>query len=98
MATDDATLVGTAEACALLGVKPETLYAYVSRGLLQRRRADGRRGSLFDPAEIDRLATRGRQRAARRGRELRIASAITRVEPDGHRYRGHDPRRLARTA
>lgn len=47
--------IDTAEAARRLGVKPATLYSYVSRGLLQRRRhPDGRR-SLFDAAEIGAL-------------------------------------------
>ncbi|WP_225846659.1 citrate/2-methylcitrate synthase [Streptomyces sp. HPF1205] len=56
--------IGTREAARRLGVKPETLYAYVSRGLLSSRRARGGRGSTFDPAEIARLARRGRPASA----------------------------------
>src|ERR1700752_3646338 len=52
--------IGTREAARRLGVKPETLYAYVSRGLLGSRRAVGGRGSTVDPAEIEALARRGR--------------------------------------
>src|SRR5882757_7101791 len=52
--------IGTQEAARRLGVKPETLYAYVSRGQLHSRRADGGRGSTFDPAEVAALARRGR--------------------------------------
>nr|WSX73258.1 citrate synthase [Streptomyces sp. NBC_00899]WSX80676.1 citrate synthase [Streptomyces sp. NBC_00899] len=52
--------ISTREAAARLGVKPETLYAYVSRGLLGSRRAAGGRGSTFDPAEVAALAARGR--------------------------------------
>jgi citrate synthase len=44
----------TAEAAARLGVKPATLYAYVSRGLLARERSPGGRTSTFDPAEVER--------------------------------------------
>ncbi|HJW59403.1 MAG TPA: helix-turn-helix domain-containing protein, partial [Actinomycetota bacterium] len=35
----DGRRLSTAEAAARLGVKPATLYAYVSRGLLGRERA-----------------------------------------------------------
>ncbi|MFI0896221.1 citrate/2-methylcitrate synthase [Streptomyces sp. NPDC020983] len=52
--------IGTREAARRLGVKPETLYAYVSRGLLGSRRLPGGRGSTFDPAEVAALAARGR--------------------------------------
>jgi citrate synthase len=86
--------IGSAEAAERLGVKPATLYAYVSRGLLHRRRdTDGRR-SLFDPAEIDELAGRSRPRP---GPDLRIESAITALGVDRPYYRGHDALALAGT-
>jgi citrate synthase len=79
----------TAEAAARLGVKPATLYAYVSRGLLARERSADGRTSTFDPAEIDRLARPGR---ARRGRhpsaELVVPSALTAIERGLPWYRG----------
>ncbi|SDL28904.1 citrate/2-methylcitrate synthase [Microbacterium azadirachtae] len=43
-----------AQAAARLGVRTETLYAYVSRGLISRERAA--HGSLFDPLEVERFA------------------------------------------
>lgn len=46
--------ITTREAAQRLGVKRTTLYTYVSRGLLTRRRSGGE--SLFDRAEIDALA------------------------------------------
>jgi citrate synthase len=51
-----------AEAARRLGVKPATLYAYVSRGVLSRNKAADGRGSQFDADEIERLARRGRPR------------------------------------
>ena len=47
------------QAADRLGIKPETLYAYVSRGVLTRHQ-DGRR-SLFAREEIERLAARARR-------------------------------------
>jgi citrate synthase len=94
-------LIGTREAAETLGVKPASLYAYVSRGLLSRHRVPGDRGSWFEPAEVDRLASRSRGAAgaaARTRRELRIESAVTTIEPDGHHYRGRPALALARTA
>jgi citrate synthase len=44
------------EACAVLGVKPATLYAYVSRGRLRSYRQGMRRQRLYRRAEVDRLA------------------------------------------
>jgi excisionase family DNA binding protein len=43
------------EACALLGVKPATLYAYVSRGLLDSYRQGIKRTRLYRRAEIERM-------------------------------------------
>ncbi len=94
-------LLNTREAAEALGVKPASLYAYVSRGVLVRERVAGGHASGFDPAAVDRLAARGRGAAgaaARRRRELRIASAITTIEPAGQRYRGWSATELARTA
>ena len=54
-ALDPKGLLTTAQAAARLGVKPQTLYAYVSRGLIHRTVAMDGRSSLFDPAELDAL-------------------------------------------
>ncbi|MET7392765.1 citrate/2-methylcitrate synthase [Dactylosporangium sp. NPDC005572] len=83
------------EAAGRLGVKTATVYAYVSRGVLARRRgADGR--SVLDSEEVERLALRGRPR--RDGRpELVIESAVTLLGDDRHYYRGRDATVLART-
>jgi len=48
-----------AQTAARLGVRTETLYAYVSRGLIARER--GAHGSRFDPLEVERFA-RSRRR------------------------------------
>ncbi|MBS1697403.1 MAG: hypothetical protein JST25_03255 [Actinobacteria bacterium] len=53
-------LLTAAQAAARLGVRTESLYAYVSRGLIARDR--GAHGSLFDPLEVERFA-RTRRRA-----------------------------------
>ena len=91
-------LLSARETATALGVKPATLYAYVSRGLLAREHRPGHRGSWFDPAAVDRLASRGRAAAGQARRELRIESAVTSIAPGGHAYRGHDAGELARTA
>ena len=81
--------LGTAEAAARLGVKPATLYAYVSRGLLGRERAADGRTSTFDPAELDRLARPGRPRRGRRpAAELVVPSALTAIDRGLPWYRG----------
>lgn len=43
------------EACALLGIKPATLYAYVSRGMLSSYRQGIKRKRLYRRADVERL-------------------------------------------
>jgi citrate synthase len=43
------------EACAILGVKPATLYAYVSRGLLDSYRQGIKRMRLYRRQEVEQL-------------------------------------------
>jgi citrate synthase len=81
--------LSTPEAAARLGVKPATLYAYVSRGLLGRERSPDGRTSTFDPAEIDRLARPGRSRRGRRpATDLVVPSALTAIDQGLPWYRG----------
>src|SRR5438105_679460 len=82
------------EAADLLGVKPETLYAYVSRGLLPRVRAPGK-PSRFSLSDVE--ALRARSRSGRRVLELPVESALTSVQGDGLFYRGEDVAVLARS-
>jgi citrate synthase len=90
--------LSTAEAAARLGVKPATLYAYVSRGLLGRERAPDGRTSTFDPAELDRLARPGRPRRGRRpAAELVVPSALTAIDQGQPWYRGLAAADLAAT-
>ncbi|MFI6346199.1 citrate/2-methylcitrate synthase [Streptomyces sp. NPDC050560] len=88
----------TREAAELLGVKPETVYAYVSRGRLGSRRAPGGRGSTFDAGEVAALARRtGPARPVQRtGTDLSVRTALTLIEADRYYYRGVDAAELAR--
>jgi citrate synthase len=43
------------EACALLGVKPATLYAYVSRGVIESYRQGIKRMRLYRRAQVEAL-------------------------------------------
>jgi citrate synthase len=87
--------IGAAEAAQRLGIKPASLYSYVSRGVLTPRRAPDGRASLFDAAEIEGLARRGRPRRAPGGAELVIESELTEISDDHLRFRGHDAIALA---
>jgi len=85
------------EAARRLGVKPATLYAYVSRGILRRDTAADGRASLFDSDEVERLARRGRPRRPAGVADITVESAITEIRRDQLRYRGLDVIRLAAT-
>ncbi len=43
------------EACELLGVKPATLYAYVSRGVLKSYRQGIKRARLYRRGDVQRV-------------------------------------------
>lgn len=70
------------EAAARLGIKKASLYAYVSRGVLQRERHEDGRRSTFDSAEVDRLARE--RKPARQGEvTATIATGVARVSDAG---------------
>ncbi|MDH6218861.1 citrate synthase [Streptomyces pseudovenezuelae] len=88
----------TKEAAELLGVKSETVYAYVSRGQLSSRRVPGGRGSTFDVKEVEALARRNRRESAgssASGSELSVRTRITLIEADRYYFRGVDATRMA---
>ncbi|MBO0514630.1 citrate synthase [Streptomyces beijiangensis] len=87
----------TREAAERLGVKPETVYAYVSRGQLSSRRGPGSRGSTFDAKEVDALVRRGRRESSTGGSELSVRTRITFIDKDHYYFRGVDAVELART-
>lgn len=98
----------TAEtALARLGVARQTLYAYVSRGLVRTRPApDDPRRSLYDRHAIDALLERRRRGRARDAvaastidfGEPVLATRITSIANGVLRYRGQDGIALAETA
>lgn len=90
--------LSTKETAELLGVKPETVYAYVSRGQLSSRRDPGGRGSTFDAEEVAALARRNRRESAGSpgsGGELSVRTRITLIERDRYYFRGVDATELA---
>lgn len=103
--------LGAREAAALLGVKLPTLYAYVSRGQLTSVPGSGRarryRRADLEALAVRRGRGRGAPSASSvspasppRASPLRwgepvLDSAITEVDPQGHRYRGQSALELA---
>ncbi|MEU0067965.1 citrate synthase [Streptomyces sp. NPDC006332] len=90
--------LSTKETAELLGVKPETVYAYVSRGQLSSRRAPGGRGSTFDAEEVEGLARRNRRESSATsgtGGELSVRTRITLIDTDRYYFRGVDATELA---
>ncbi|MDH6548189.1 citrate synthase [Streptomyces sp. SAI-041] len=90
--------LSTKEAAELLGVKPETVYAYVSRGQLSSRRVPGGRGSTFDAKEVETLARRNRRESGGSpgsGGDLSVRTRITFIDRDRYYFRGVDATELA---
>src|SRR4051794_3913178 len=79
------------QAAARLGVKAETLYAYVSRGALTSEREPGTRRSRYLLADVERLAARRRSGGRAGGLDIIVETALTRLDPTGRLYyRGWD--------
>ena len=85
------TFVRADEAARILGVSKPTLYAYVSRGRVQRTTGPDGRASLFALDEIEALSTQGRGpvTAPRPTIDVQITSAIATLSEDGVLLRGH---------
>ena len=95
-AMDDERRLSTRETAERLGVKPETVYAYVSRGQLSSRREPGGRGSTFDADEVDALVGKGRREPQPGGDIMpRIRTGITLIDSDRYYYRGVEATGLA---
>ena len=90
-------LLSTAEVARRLGVKPQTVYAYVSRGLLERHDSSSHRHSLFASDAVERLADRARLPNRSGALEVVIETQLTDLDPSGRLYyRGRDVIELAR--
>jgi citrate synthase len=92
-------MMTSAEVSQRLGVKLETVYAYVSRGVLTRQRDPAGRTSRFDDREVEALARRGRPRRTSRSTvfEIDIETGLTSIDSGGLRFRGRDAVELARS-
>ncbi|OYD60486.1 citrate synthase [Paraburkholderia hospita] len=91
----------------LLGIKKQTLYAYVSRGILRRASVPGSRKSMYAREDVEKMLARKTPTGELRptatvdaaqpliNGSFLIPSAITEITPEGPRYRGINARDLA---
>lgn len=95
------------QATAILGVKPQTLYAYVSRGLVRTASQAGRKASLYSREDVESVAMRSRKgtpelavgdRSMRWGAGLILPTSISSIEANGPHYRGRNAVDLARAS
>lgn len=90
----------------ILDVKPQTLYAYVSRGWIRSvQKPGGGKRSLYSRIDVEKMKARATSRighgvaasTAMRWGEPIIPTAITEIRPEGHSYRGRSAVALARS-
>jgi len=99
----DSEYVSGAEAALLLGVKPQTLYTYVSRGVIQSLPTPNGQRRLYLRSDIEKLRARPRARramgavaaSAMYAGEPIIPTSITEITSAGPRYRGRLATELA---
>lgn len=98
MPDEPGDLLTTRQVADYLGVQVETVYAYVSRGVLTPARRRGPGGSRYRMADVEALLTAPSppRRRRRPGTSDDIRTRITAVTDDGLYYRGHDVTGLAR--
>ena len=101
----DTELVDAKTAALMLGVKTQTLYAYVSRGLIRTVPQRGRKRSMYRRQDVEALRMNGRgnrfsgegsDRLVRWGTGAMLSTAITSIDAAGPRYRGKLATDLAR--
>lgn len=91
-------MLSSDEAALRLGIKVTTLYAYVSRGMVQSHPNPTERGSLFALSDIETLAVRGRGGRQTQSRLATVTTGITQLsEARGPIYRGRAATDLAAT-
>src|SRR3954453_20560647 len=107
IASPSARWLTAEEAVASLGVSRQTLYAYVSRSRIGVTAApDDPRRSLYDAADVRRLADRNRSGRSRRAvaastiswGEPILVSAVSRIEAGHLEYREQDATALSAKA
>lgn len=105
MNANDSDLMSAAEACTALGISTATLYAYVSRGLLESRPGADHRSRVYLRQDVERLTQRKRAgRGAARGaaqsldRGLPVMETrISLIRPDSPYYRGRSAVAMVRS-
>ncbi|AOB33858.1 hypothetical protein AKI39_18995 [Bordetella sp. H567] len=99
-------MVDARTAIERLGIKMQTLYAYVSRGWIRAVPAVGGKGNLYYVEDLEALGARGRgrstagasgERMIRWGGNAVMQTSITAIGPDGPRYRGKPAADLVRS-
>jgi citrate synthase len=96
--------VSRQDAIKVLGVKPQTLYSYVSRGLVRRHVDNGGRSSAYNFQDLQRLRARSLARSghgpaaanAIHWGEPVLSTAITKITERGPVYGEHPATDLAR--
>jgi citrate synthase len=100
----ESDLISAAEASRILGVSAATLYAYVSRGLLESRPGPDHRSRYYRRRDVERLvqqrragrgAARGAAQSLDRGLPV-LDTQISLIRPDGPYYRGRSAIAAAR--
>lgn len=96
--------VSASQAAKMLRVKPQTLYTYVSRGLIRSVAQLDKKSRLYYREDLEKLRARSNARhgaapaaesATRWGQPV-INTSITEITPEGPRYRGRLALDLAR--
>jgi citrate synthase len=91
----ESTTLSATEVAERLVVKLDTVYAYVSRGLLTRL-PGSEKESRFDAAEVEQLRVRGRRSVGEKPEPLLVTTELTEVTRDAVNYRGKSALALAR--
>ena len=101
----DNALITSRDALAMLDVKPQTLYAYVSRGLIRVAPSSSAAARMYLRHDVEAVTAKGRsaraatsaaERSLRWGGATVMHTAITFIGPGGPHYRGQSALGLAR--